>query len=647
MSARVANCPSCGAQVTFRAGSSLLSVCAFCSSVVARLGGDVTELEILGKVAPLAELGSPISLGLSGKYQGCGFTVLGHLQPDWGAGPWNEWYVLFDDGRWGWLAEAQGKVYLTFEEEAQELPRYPECRVGARYTFAGKPVVVVERRRAKYLAAEGELPSAIGPGVAYRYADLQGPGGVFGTIDFGEDDSASSLYLGAELEYAELFDRSVLAADRAKPAAMATSLHCPQCGAAVPLRAPGEAMRVTCPSCDSLLDASRGSELFLLNAATKKGPAPRIPLGSVGTHLGEKWTVFAMLERAVSVEGVTYAWEEYLLRSERLGWRWLVCAENHWSWVDPVNTGDLKPRGKRVSYRDETFKHFQSSTPRVTRILGELYWKVTLGEQVSAADYVAPPRMLSKEANAEEEIWSLGTYLTPEQVQQIFGLKARLPKPRGVAPHQPNPYREAGRRIGGLAVVFTAILFALAVLIGARSAGRVVYEGTIPLTATLTGAPSEAGQRAVLSEPFSLEARGNLEVEARADVDNSWAFVAGALINDESGEVRQFGIEVSYYHGSSGGESWSEGSPRDSVVLGSVTPGQYLLRFDPQWDTDAPRGPYHGRTPTMLQVRARSQVFLFSHLVLVFIILWIYPALLVVRRAAFEGRRWQESDYAG
>jgi len=32
-------------------------------------------------------------------------------------GVWDEWYLALDDGRWGWLAEAQGRFYLgTFTQ---------------------------------------------------------------------------------------------------------------------------------------------------------------------------------------------------------------------------------------------------------------------------------------------------------------------------------------------------------------------------------------------------------------------------------------------------------------------------------------------------------------------------------------------------
>ena len=63
----LANCPACGGTVTFKVGTSLVAVCPYCNSVVAR--GD-RGLEDLGKVADLAETGSPLDLWLKGRYQG-------------------------------------------------------------------------------------------------------------------------------------------------------------------------------------------------------------------------------------------------------------------------------------------------------------------------------------------------------------------------------------------------------------------------------------------------------------------------------------------------------------------------------------------------------------------------------------------------
>src|SRR5215467_38293 len=117
------SCPACGAPITFRIGSSVVAVCEFCKSAVAR--GD-KNLEDLGKVADLVETGSPLDVGLKGAYHGVGFEFTGRAQLGHEAGGmWDEWYAAFSDGRWGWLAEAQGRFYLTFQISFPEQAAMP------------------------------------------------------------------------------------------------------------------------------------------------------------------------------------------------------------------------------------------------------------------------------------------------------------------------------------------------------------------------------------------------------------------------------------------------------------------------------------------------------------------------------------------
>jgi len=65
MRVRVAACPACGGPVTFQVSNSLVSVCDFCRSVVAR--GD-KEPEDHGKISDVVDLNSPLTIGMSGTY---------------------------------------------------------------------------------------------------------------------------------------------------------------------------------------------------------------------------------------------------------------------------------------------------------------------------------------------------------------------------------------------------------------------------------------------------------------------------------------------------------------------------------------------------------------------------------------------------
>ena len=104
-----ANCPSCGAPVVFRAATSIYVVCEFCRSTLLRAGEDLRNL---GRMADLLEDTSLLQLGSEGVFRRQPFSVIGRIQLKYEAGLWNEWHILFADGRTAWLAEANATVRL-------------------------------------------------------------------------------------------------------------------------------------------------------------------------------------------------------------------------------------------------------------------------------------------------------------------------------------------------------------------------------------------------------------------------------------------------------------------------------------------------------------------------------------------------------
>src|SRR5215475_9802445 len=124
MSTLAANCPSCAGPIEFKSGATIVVVCPFCRSAVARTD---RALQDLGKVAELAETGSPLKVGLKGLFKNQRFELTGRAQMGHEmGGVWDEWYATFSNGWVGWLAEAQGRFYLTFYQPlpqgAQILP---------------------------------------------------------------------------------------------------------------------------------------------------------------------------------------------------------------------------------------------------------------------------------------------------------------------------------------------------------------------------------------------------------------------------------------------------------------------------------------------------------------------------------------------
>ncbi|MBK6406670.1 MAG: DUF4178 domain-containing protein [Holophagales bacterium] len=262
MSSRAANCPSCGGEVLFRAGSSVVTVCPQCRSAVSRKGAG---LESLGTVAELVPTSSPFRIGTTGKPKAQGlkpFRIVGRLQLSTGEGTWDEWHVSFEDGRYAWLAEAQGTFWVMRPLPAPSNPPAPEftqIAPGQRLNFgAYGQFTVTDRRQALYASAEGDLPFAAAPGAVFMYADLSGADGSLATLDYGDDPGVDAFFVGKQVQLADLGVEGLEGWSGRKVAAKASSLNCPACGAGLQLKDPANTVRVACTYCGSVLATPEG-----------------------------------------------------------------------------------------------------------------------------------------------------------------------------------------------------------------------------------------------------------------------------------------------------------------------------------------------------------------------------------------------------
>jgi len=645
MSVLQAQCPACGGPVEFKSGQSVVVICTYCRSAVARTD---RELKDLGKVAEIVETGSPLDVGLRGTWRGVPFELTGRAQlgHEMG-GQWDEWYATFSNGWLGWLAEAQGRFYLTFQyppTEGVALPSFDQLQLGQ--PLQGLPqqaqLMVAETGRATARSAKGEIPYLLTPGETYYYADLAGPNGAFGTLDYNE--SPPLIFLGSQVSLADLGITTTRTPERGKRQVGAAQLNCPHCAGPLELRAPDKTERVTCPNCNSLLDVNQG-QLSFLKSIKATGFVPVIPIGSTGQLPEGQMTVIGAMQRSVTIEGVQYFWSEYLLYNPQIGFRWLVNSDNHWNYVQAISPGDVLESAKSVSFRGKNFKIFQDAPAVVETVLGEFYWKVEAGEMVRGVDYVKPPEMLSKEVSfvqvaddkqtkkrtTGEINWSLGTYLPVAEVEKTFGLKGLL-RPSTVAPNQPYPHKWVYKYWGIFLVV--AVLAGLVSVIASGST-RQVFSQNI----TLAALPNADGTQVYFSEPFELAGRSNIRISGEAPVDNSWIYLEGDLINDDTGVVQSFPIEISYYYGVEDGESWTEGTRNDSAYTSSLPAGRYILRLEGQWE--------RWQQPASLNVKIEQNVTNGFNFLVMLIALSLLPIIMLIYHISFERRRWSESMFGG
>jgi len=668
---RQAECPNCGGPIEFKLGTSAALVCPWCRFSVVRSDRD---LQAIGRVADLVPTAPAMAVGDFGRVGDQPFTVGGRLQLDHGQGPWDEWYVSFRDGTWGWLAQGQGKWYLTKPVLATGLPDWQQMVPGNQGELPGSEVIwtVTERGESTLLSAEGELPFKAVSGERGRYVDLEGSGGAFGTMDYGDGTEAPTFFVGRQLGSDELTFRAGGAGPRPVEKVDVARLRCPSCGAPVPITQPAETERAGCASCGALLDYDQGN-LALLRQLDKPPIEPLIPLGREGRLRDERLLCIGFMERCTVVEGITYAWREYLLHGDG-GYRWLMEDSGNFTYLTPVSAGDIGTEGDKAVYQGRRYKLFATNRVSVRYVIGELYWKVEVGEETQATDLIAPPYILSEERSPKEVVWSHGEWVPGKEIWEAFGLDGDPPKPTDVAPAQPNPVRVGYPMI--MAALFLVLLGVVAVVARPSGPKKTLVDGPVPmpqaadpqfkkkaaatgrglgggttrtagLAAGATSGDTPAGgspENPTFTQSFEVpEGAKNLRVTMKSDLGHGWIGLAIALVSKSSGQTIQFPVEEDIYYGATG-------TPRTmmhptTVYVGNVPPGQYAMRIDPRWARQ-PGSPGENQPPTVqLEVATdpgAGDVFCpccCAGLLLLF------PALFAfVRRSTFEKRRWDLSN---
>ena len=626
-----AHCPSCGAPVVFKSASSVFAVCEYCQSTLVRHD---QNLEDIGKMAALVEDRSPLQLGAEGSYKGVHFALIGRIQIKYSHGIWNEWHLLFDDMRTGWLSEASGEYVLTFAQFVPEtLPKFDDLKIGQRFVLASQTWTVSNIENAECVAGQGELPFKVGAGYPVAAVDLRNQAN-FATLDYSE--TPPLLFVGEAVDFKSL-KMANLRDGMAIPtkAVEARVFRCPSCGSPMAARSK-EILAVGCASCGAVVDAADESYRILSKSLGMRDEkySPRLPLGSKGRLEGKPVEVIGFLVKRCVVDGLAYNWSEYLLAAEHGTYRWLTEYNGHWNVVDVLSK---PPAGgiievDSVRHGGQVFKHFSTTqAAEVIQVAGEFTWRVRRGETNRVVDYVAPPLMLSSESTGNDLTWSQGSYVESQVIAEAFGLKADLPKPTAVFANQPNAWSETNRRIWSL---FWKLALA-AILVQAFfifvSSGKLLLRQDFTFE-PLRGEEVQTREFEITGQPRKIAVRN------QTSLDNNWIGLDMMLVNKVTGAAWPAARELSFYSGYDDGH-WTEGSREDEVVFLNIPAGTYYLTLDPDMAPDKP-----------VAVRDQLEVHTagagWSNFVLVMIFLIIFPIFTSTRHAAFEARRWAESDHA-
>ncbi len=165
---------------------------------------------------------SPFQLGTEGTYRGTSFSIIGRIKMEWEEGIWNNWFLVTQEGKKGWLTEAYGSYSVIFEVEEsllkEKLTHYPEYSlkeeerhtsdttyhfpIGSPLFIENTPLEITDIKKAICIGSEGEVPFPVLQSRKVLSIDLMGKTDEFGNIEI--DNHDRRIYLGHYMEWDEM-----------------------------------------------------------------------------------------------------------------------------------------------------------------------------------------------------------------------------------------------------------------------------------------------------------------------------------------------------------------------------------------------------------------------------------------------------------
>lgn len=400
------SCPSCGGPVAFRSSASVMAVCEFCRSTLLK---DAEAVRDLGKMSAVLEDYSPIQIGTSGVFEGEHFTVIGRIQLRYSEGMWNEWSVLFNDGKAGWLSDASGSYAFTSDNSDQEAPPpFEQLKPGQTHEVSQMHFTVADVRVAECTGGQGELPFNAGKGWQVRAADLR-CGEDFITLDY-SDEGQVKAYRGRTLRLSELNCQLLRETEQIKESISrydrrVQAMNCPACGASMRF-VPGATIHLACSGCHAQVDTS-GEVAEVLEAGKRVESVPfTLSLGHQSKVDDETFTVIGAMRRADKEKA---EWSEYLLHHPREGFMWLVESKSGWMRGKVCDRWPVWNGSDTATLGGDCFKRACDYEAQVTFAIGAFNWRVRVGESNRVIQFELGEMELTAEINAHEMTWSLGT----------------------------------------------------------------------------------------------------------------------------------------------------------------------------------------------------------------------------------------------
>jgi hypothetical protein len=398
------------------------------------------------------------------------------------------------------------------------------------------------------------------------------------------------------------------------------TVPCYNCNTTTTLDVNFEVMTFACPNCTSVYKNSRDQGLKFHNKRKPYSFDEKFEIGKTASFDDKEYKITGVLIK----QNNGFEWTEYILEGKEGDYLYLSEAAGHWIILSEIKfETKVGNHPLTVEHEEIIYDRFDYYYP--TLIAAQGFFDFDIFDKIELIEYISPPLMLSFEKLGHEQTSFLGKYISKSEIKKAFGT-SNLPSKKGIGQVQPFIFN-----IRNLALTFCCI----AVLI--LLTNWYLNKDRVEKTVLNTEIPfDQFATKDFITPSFNLNgSAAPLSISVHSNVDNSWANVQVALINETTGEEIYANKDVEYYHGYTDGESWAEGDPTEEFNICGVAAGKYHLAITPM------KAPEDIQNQTV-KIYATWSSPSTRNVWMVFIFMIVFVIGMYYLDRNFEERRWNE-----
>ncbi|WJS95996.1 DUF4178 domain-containing protein [Flavobacterium johnsoniae] len=403
-------------------------------------------------------------------------------------------------------------------------------------------------------------------------------------------------------------------------------IPCYDCNVETELEVGFEVVNFVCPICRSLYEADDEGKFRRKSKYKAETETYPLVIGEKGFLKGSEYKVTGILRKKVHPD---YRWTEFILQNEAKEFLYLSLSNGHWMMLTELEKiDDLKKGVKVLDYDGQDYDLFEHSDAEIIDAKGFFDFQLP-NKKTHLAEFINPPYIVSVEKVNNVQTAFHGEYVSKSKIRKAFpGIK--LPYQTGTGMIQPSLFD-----LKNTAIIFC--LFALLIItanwyIYRNQFEQAVFSQTIQF--------SKSDNKEITSPTFELKgASAPMTISVSTDVDNSWANLNIALINEDTSDEIYANKDIEYYSGYTDGEYWREGSSSEKFNICGVKPGKYHLGITPMKAPEDVKNNAMRINVIWNEPSSRNVWLVIIAMVVIFFIIRFF-------KNQFEKNRWADSSYS-